>query len=105
MADFPAGTTQTQSHGNRPMKPNPSTRLRTWIGCPNRVLCLALLAASLVHADAWADDWPQWMGPKRDGVWRETGILDKFPNGGPKVRWRAPIGMGYSGPAVAGGKV
>ena len=32
-----------------------------------------------------ADDWPQWLGPKRDGVWRETGILEKFPEGGPKV--------------------
>jgi outer membrane protein assembly factor BamB len=54
---------------------------------------------------ARADDWPQWLGPKRDGVWRETGILAKFPAGGPKVRWRTPIFEGYSGPAVAGGKV
>src|SRR5262249_4076331 len=53
---------------------------------------------------AVADDWPQWLGPKRDGVWRETGILDKFPAGGPKVLWRAPCGMGYAGPAVSGGK-
>jgi outer membrane protein assembly factor BamB len=52
-----------------------------------------------------ADDWPQWLGPKRDGVWRETGILDKFPKDGPKVRWRKPIGAGYSGPAVAKGRV
>src|SRR5437016_3171341 len=52
-----------------------------------------------------ADDWPQWLGPKRDGVWRETGILAKFPAGGPKVRWRTPISEGYSGPSVANGKV
>lgn len=51
------------------------------------------------------DDWPQWMGPNRDGVWRETGIIEKFPKSGPKVKWRAPIAAGYSGPAVAGGKV
>src|SRR5436309_12144609 len=54
---------------------------------------------------ARADDWPQWLGPKRDGVWREKGILDKFPPGGPKVRWRVGVGAGYSGPAVAGGRV
>jgi outer membrane protein assembly factor BamB len=54
---------------------------------------------------ARADDWPQWLGPKRDGVWRETGIMEKLPPGGPKVRWRYPIGQGYSGPAVAHGKV
>lgn len=52
-----------------------------------------------------ADDWPQWLGPKRDGVWRETGILEKFPASGAKVLWRKPVDQGYSGPAVAGDKV
>jgi outer membrane protein assembly factor BamB len=52
-----------------------------------------------------ADDWPQWMGPKRDNIWRETGILDKFPEGGPKVIWRTPIAGGYAGPAVSDGNV
>ena len=54
---------------------------------------------------ALADDWPGWLGPKRDGIWRETGIVDKFPEGGPKVLWRTPCGIGYAGPAVAQGKV
>ncbi|HTU20067.1 MAG TPA: PQQ-binding-like beta-propeller repeat protein [Gemmataceae bacterium] len=62
---------------------------------------LLLTLCSFVHAD----DWPQWLGPQRDAIWRETGILDKFPGGGPKVRWRTPIGSGYSGPAVAKGHV
>jgi outer membrane protein assembly factor BamB len=38
-------------------------------------------------------------------VWRETRIVEKFPSGGPPVRWRTPIGGGYAGPAVANGKV
>jgi outer membrane protein assembly factor BamB len=54
---------------------------------------------------ALADDWPQWLGPERDGVWRETGIVEKLPAAGPKVLWRVPVGGGYSGPAVANGKV
>jgi outer membrane protein assembly factor BamB len=54
---------------------------------------------------ARADDWPQWLGPKRDGVWRETGILEKFPAEGPKVLWRTPVGGGYSGPTVVGDRV
>lgn len=54
---------------------------------------------------ARADDWPQWMGPQRDGVWRETGILQKFPPEGPKVLWRTPLAAGYTGPAVARGRV
>jgi outer membrane protein assembly factor BamB len=45
------------------------------------------------------------MGPNRDDEWTETGILEKFPEGGPKVLWRTPIAGGYAGPAVAGGKV
>jgi len=52
-----------------------------------------------------ADDWPQWLGPKRDSVWRETGIVETFPPGGPPVRWRAEVGPGYSGPIVAHGRV
>lgn len=54
---------------------------------------------------ARADDWPQWLGPQRDGVWRETGIIGTFSDGSPKVRWRVPMGGGYSGPAVANGRV
>ena len=52
-----------------------------------------------------ADDWPQWLGPERDGVWRESGIIEKFPEGGAPVRWRVEVGGGYAGPAVAEGKV
>ncbi|MCL4206700.1 MAG: PQQ-binding-like beta-propeller repeat protein [Pirellulaceae bacterium] len=63
-------------------------------------LCVAVLVAP-----SFADDWPQWLGPQRDSVWRETGIVDRFPEGGPKVRWRAPVGLGYSGPAVVAGRV
>ncbi len=66
------------------------------------LLAFALLVAPIA---ARADDWPQWMGPKRDNVWREDGILDTFPKDGPKVVWRAPVAGGYAGPAVSGGKV
>ncbi len=52
-----------------------------------------------------ADDWPQWLGPQRDSVWRETGIVEKFPAGGPAVKWRTPVAGGYAGPAVAAGRV
>ena len=54
---------------------------------------------------AVADDWPQWMGPERDGIYREQGIVDRIPEGGLPVLWRVPIAGGYSGPAVADGRV
>jgi len=57
--------------------------------------------ASSLHAD----DWPQWLGPQRDSVWRETGIVDTFPAGGPKKLWSQPTALGYAGPAVAQGRV
>jgi outer membrane protein assembly factor BamB len=62
-------------------------------------LTLACLRSSL------ADDWPQWLGPNRDSVWLETGVVEKFPPAGPPILWRTKIGGGYAGPAVAKGRV
>lgn len=52
-----------------------------------------------------ADDWPQWRGPQRDGQWRETGIVTRFQSDQLPLRWRVPVGSGYSGPTVAKGRV
>ena len=71
---------------------------------PVRMLGLVLLARSAFAPRAQADDWPQWRGPQRDGVWRETGIVEKLPAQLPIV-WRREIGGGYAGPAVAQGRV
>ncbi len=54
---------------------------------------------------AHADDWPQFRGPGRDGHWNETGILETFPHEGLKIRWRRPVGGGFSSPVVAQGRV
>jgi len=51
-----------------------------------------------------AADWPQWMGPKRDGVSPETGLLKTWPADGPKVVWKADGGEGYSTLAVVGNR-
>ncbi len=68
-------------------------------------LRFVLLALALTSTVLRADDWPQWLGPQRDAVWRESGIIEEFPTSGPVVRWRAPLRAGYSGPAVAEGRV
>ena len=52
-----------------------------------------------------ANEWPQWRGHNRDGVWAETGIIDKFDSPEIKLKWRVPISSGYSGPTVAQGRV
>ena len=70
-----------------------------------RTIPVVVVFVLTVSASLRGEDWPQWLGPNRDSVWSETGILDTFPDGGPKVLWRTPIKGGYSGPAVANGKV
>src|SRR5438034_8852601 len=65
----------------------------------------ALVVTLAAVTAARADDWPGWMGPQRDNVWREKGILDAFPKDGPKILWRAKVSNGFSGPAVADGLV
>lgn len=52
-----------------------------------------------------AADWPQWMGPERASEWQESGIVDSIPKAGLPIVWRAEVGLGYSGPAVADGRL
>ena len=66
---------------------------------------VTLVVAGAALARVRADEWPQWMGPRRDNVWREAGVARKFPAGGPRVLWRVPVAGGYAGAAVAGGRV
>lgn len=51
------------------------------------------------------EDWPQYRGPRRDGTWTESGILEKFSAPEIPVKWRAPVANGYSGPTVAAGRI
>ena len=65
----------------------------------------SLVLLCVVGVTAWADDWPQWLGPQRDSVWREDGIVQRIPERGLPVLWRTKVGLGYAGPAVADGRV
>ena len=65
-------------------------------------LCAAVIAGGIPLA---AEDWPEWRGRSRAGVWNESGVIDTFPSGGLTAGWRTPIHAGYAGPAVAGGRV
>ena len=65
--------------------------------------CVACVVGGL--ASPRADDWPEFRGEGRLGVWLETGLLQTFPAHGLKVRWRTPINAGYAGPAVVDGRV
>ena len=81
---------------------NRSSRLLPAIGT-----ALALTAALPLHtAAAPAEDWPQWRGPNRDGISRETGLLREWPAGGPPLVFRVgSLGAGYSTVAVSEGRI
>lgn len=70
------------------------------------ILCqLALIAAISSSHRATAEDWPQFLGPTRNGISTEENLIDSFGNDGPNVVWRYPGGVGMSGMAVADGAV
>ncbi len=68
-------------------------------------MLLVLLTMPLANNTSCAEDWPQWLGVRRDSVWRETGLIDRFPADGPRLVWRQKVAYGYAGPAVAAGRV
>ena len=69
------------------------------------IAIIAFIALGFENHSAIAEDWGQWMGPNRDGVYNESGVIDAIPETGLEIKWRTPIKGGYAGPAVADGKV
>ncbi len=71
-----------------------------------RVTTFTLAAVLLLFlVEAWADDWPQFRGPGRDGLSSETNLFAEWPKSGPQELWRVELGGGYSGISVADGRV
>lgn len=70
-----------------------------------RIILLAAGLAALGIPHAQSDDWAQWMGPARDGIYYEQGLIESIPAEGLPVKWRVPVAGGYAGPAVAAGRV
>jgi outer membrane protein assembly factor BamB len=68
--------------------------------CRLGVFCILGLSTA-----AAADDWPQFRGPHRDNISRETGLLRGWPEGGPKVLWSVDVCQGYAAAAIHSGRV
>jgi outer membrane protein assembly factor BamB len=74
--------------------------IRLLAGSAIILLCLGL------QATAQSSDWPQWRGPNRDGISKETGLLKQWPSQGPPLVWKAAgAGRGYSSMAISNGKL
>ena len=68
--------------------------------------CFLLLGLSaLAVGPVWGNDWPQYRGPDRQGTVPESGLLEAWEDGQPRIVWRRAIGTGYSAVAAAGGRL
>jgi len=64
-----------------------------------------LLSAILALAQSTVTDWPQFLGPERNGVYLGPALAESWPAGGPRVVWKKEVGQGFSGPVVTQGRV
>lgn len=77
----------------------------TWLETRRSVCLWSSLLTLFLTTPTAGEDWPEWRGKGRLGVWNEAGIVDAFPDDGLAYVWRVPIHAGYAGPAVADGRV
>jgi outer membrane protein assembly factor BamB len=69
-------------------------------------LLLAMSAALWAAAPAASPEWPQWRGPNRDDIAKESGLLTQWPEAGPPLAWKATgLGGGLSSVAISGGRI
>lgn len=66
---------------------------------------LFILLPVLLRLELRSEDWPEWRGKGRQGIWTEPDVIEMFPAEGLKIKWRTPVRSGFSGPAVAAGRV
>ena len=71
-----------------------------------KAAALGIIAAFGMAACAAGEDWPQFLGPRSDGVVHDAkGLARAWPSGGPKILWQQPVGPGYGGAAIFGDSV
>ena len=76
------------------------------MNCRASFPALALLVSTAAASPQESFDWPQWQGPNRDAISKETGLLEEWPKDGPPLAWRTEnLGGGYSAPSIASGRI
>ena len=72
----------------------------------HRKALINALGWTILLSCARADDWPQWQGPQRNAISKETGLLKEWPKEGPPLAWKTQkLGGGDSAPSVAAGRI
>src|SRR5215813_12050639 len=95
---------QTHEQHNKQREKKMKSRFLSIAAC---CLCFStILLTGSANLAGSPSDWPQWRGPERNGISRETGLLKEWPAGGPKLLWQVnDLGDGYSTPSVAGNRI
>ena len=70
-----------------------------------KLLIGSILIALVIGMETWAADWPQLLGPDRDGIYNGPALAEDWDGDGPPVLWRQEVGAGLSGPVVVDGRV
>ncbi|MCX6238155.1 MAG: PQQ-binding-like beta-propeller repeat protein [Bacteroidia bacterium] len=70
-----------------------------------RKMFIPLVLLFVCIANVYAQDWPQYLGPHRNSISDQKGILRSWPQNGPEILWTVNVGIGYGGPVVKNGKV
>jgi outer membrane protein assembly factor BamB len=91
---------ETQQHGKLFLI-SPS-KIEKWLPCFRVSVVLCLIFATHVRA---AQEWPQILGPNRNGIYTGPPIVPSFPRSGPPLLWKRDVGAGFAGPAVAGDRL
>jgi len=68
-------------------------------------ILIPVIVVLVCIANIYAQDWPQYLGPKRNSISDQKGILRSWPENGPEVLWTVDVGIGFGGPVVKDGKV
>jgi len=71
----------------------------------NLKLISLLLIITWASTNLSAQDWPQFLGPERNCISPQKNLLRSWPESGPEVLWKVPVGIGYGGPIVKDGKI
>ena len=101
------GTTHPEGYAFCPSPEGIFTGVAAWPKpiTPSRLTILVLLLALLCDVTLEAEDWPQFLGPTRNGQYRGPILADPWPKAGPPVVWKKEVGQGFSGPVVAQGRL
>jgi outer membrane protein assembly factor BamB len=70
-----------------------------------RLVIIAVVLTASIAMQTPIADWPQFLGPERNGIYRGPALSETWPSAGPRVVWKKQVGAGFSGPVVVGGRV